>query len=274
MKYDIKKEDTLLEFLYKNINKSKNTIKNILKNGNIIINGKVVTKYDYRLNIGDILEIKKMINNIEIIYEDKYIIVVNKRSKLPTIADNKNKENNLYHMVSSYLKQKNKNSKVFIIHRLDKDTSGVIMFAKSETVKKIYQDDWNNITLLREYIAIVEGRLKKREGTIKNSLSENNEGYVYINSNGKLAITSYEVIKENNNLSLLKVNIKTGKKNQIRVALKSIGNPIIGDLKYGSKSNPINRLGLHASRIEVIDPITKKRLVFEAKVPECFEKLF
>ena len=151
------------------------------------------------------------------------------------------------------------------------------MFAKNPTIQKLLQDNWERQVLCREYIAIVEGVLDEKTSTIKNYLKENSTTKVYSTNDktsGKLAITKYKVLKENKKYSLLQVNIKTGRKNQIRVHMSELGNPIIGDKKYGSKINPINRLGLHASYLEVINPITNKVMKFKSKAPRKFDNLF
>lgn len=209
-------------------------------------------------------------DRINIIYEDKEIIVVDKPSNLLTISTNNEKEETLFHKVMLYLKGKNKNNKVFIVHRLDRDTSGIVLFAKSEKLKHSFQDKWNDLVKNREYIAYVSPSVKEKSKIIKSYLKETSTLMVYSSNdskNGKLAITEYKEISRNRNGSLLKINIKTGRKNQIRVHMKDIGSPVVGDKKYGSKNNSINRLGLHASKLEIIHPITKKVMVFESKPP-------
>ena len=206
---------------------------------------------------------------LDILYEDKFLVAVNKKSGLLTIANDKEKEKTLYHEVREYLRKKN--NKVFIIHRLDKDTSGIVIFAKSEKVKKIMQNNWTDVK--RNYLALVHGILKNKKGTIKNYLKETKTLYVY-NSKEKTkdyAITEYEVINEYNNISLLSINILTGKKNQIRVALSSINHPILGDRKYGKKDGMRN-LCLHANRLEFIHPVTKNVIILDSKVPKYMEK--
>lgn len=276
-KYIVKEDETLFLFLRKTLsNISKNSVKNILHNDKVYVNNNLITKYDYIVKKGDIVEIKEKIkNDIEIIYEDKYIIVVNKPSGLLTVSTNKEKVKTLYHLVMEYLKNKNKNSKIFIIHRLDRDTSGIIMFAKNEKVKYLYQDNWNSLVKKRCYFAITDGKMKKSEGTIKSYLTEKN-GFVYSTNekNGKLSITEYKVLKEKNNLSLLDINIRTGRKNQIRVHMSENKTPILGDIKYGSKSKVINRLALHAYKLELINPITNKLVTFESEIPKEFKMLF
>ena len=205
---------------------------------------------------------------LDIIYEDKELLVVNKPSKLLTIADNKERIKTLYHEVREYLHKKNQ--KVFIVHRLDKDTSGIVLFAKNEKLKRLLQDNWN--TYYREYIAVLEGNLKSNNGVIKCYLNETKTNLVYVSNsnNGKLAITYYELLKYNKNYSLVKINIKTGRKNQIRASMSYIGNPIVGDKKYNSKLDSFKRLALHHSKLEITHPITKKILIFVSEVPKEF----
>ena len=210
---------------------------------------------------------------LDIVYEDKNYIVINKPSGILTVSTDKEKEKTLFHKVFVYLKQKNKNNKVFIVHRLDKDTSGIVLFAKSEKLKNQLQNDWDNICKLREYVAVVEGVPNENEKTLKSYLKEDKTLRVYETKNkkeGKLAITKYSLIANTNKYSLLKINIQTGRKNQIRVQLSAIGNPIIGDKKYNSRSNPIKRLGLHSNKLVIIDPISKNEMVFECDVPNSF----
>lgn len=207
---------------------------------------------------------------MDIIYEDKELLVINKPSKLLTISDGK-KNNTLYSMARSYVKKQHKSNKIFIVHRLDKDTSGIVIFAKNEKLKKYLQDNWNKITK-REYIAILEGKLKNKNGVIKEYLKETKTHRVYAtkNKSGEYAETHYEVINYTNHNTLVKINIKTGKKNQIRVGFSNLGHSIVGDKKYGAKTNPIKRLGLHASSLNIT--INNKNYEFICKVPDCFKK--
>ena len=272
MEYIVLKEEKLLDFLINNINGiTKKKAKNLLKYKEVIVNKKVVTNANYILRKNDKINIIKnrLKNDFEIIYEDNNIVVVNKQAGLLTISTEKEKINTLYHKVSEYVKSKNKKNNIFVIHRLDRDTSGIVMFAKSEKVKKLYQNNWNDIVINRYYIAVVEGKLKNKRGTIKTNLKENKQGFVYSAKTGKLAITEYEVLKENDLYSLLKINIKTGRKNQIRVHMKELGHPVVGDKKYGYKSNE-KRLYLHANILELKNPTNGKIEKYSAKVPEIF----
>lgn len=276
-KYIVKENEILIDFLKKMFsNLSKNSVKSLLHNEKVFVNGNMTTKYNYELNIGDVVEIReKVAKNIDIIYEDKDIIVINKPSGLLTVATEKEKNKTAYHLVMEYLKKKNKNNRIFIIHRLDKDTSGIIMFAKNERAKHLYQDNWNDIVKKRCYYAVIDGKMENKEGTIKSYLKENgNMVYSVKDRSGKLAITEYKVLKEIKNISLLDINLKTGRKNQIRVHMKENKTPILGDLKYGEKSKLINRLALHAYKLELVNPVTKKLLTFEINMPNEFKMLF
>ena len=212
-------------------------------------------------------------DKIDIVYEDKWIIVVNKPSHLLTISTENEKEKTLFHKVLMYEKRKNKNNKVFIVHRLDKDTSGLVLFAKDESVKFKLQNNWDKDTR-RGYVAVVHGKTKDKD-ILKSYLIETKTLQVYQTDdmkNGKLAITEYEKISENKKLTLLKIKIKTGRKHQIRVQLKNNGNEIVGDKKYGEKKfDPLRRMCLHANYLEITHPVTNKRIIFETKIPKEFE---
>lgn len=204
---------------------------------------------------------------LDILYEDNYLIAVTKESKMLTIASANEKEKTLYHLVSDYVKKKNKKNKIFIIHRLDYDTSGIILFAKDEKTKKIVQDNWSDVK--RNYIAIVSGSVKKDHDVIKSYLKETRTLLTYsTKKGGKLALTEYDVIKRNNKYSLLNINLITGRKNQIRVQLHDIGNPIVGDTKYGTQK--YKYMLLHANRLEFIHPYSKAKIVLESEPPKYF----
>ena len=212
-------------------------------------------------------------DKLKILYEDKSIIIISKPSNLLTIGTNKEHNNTLYRKVSEYVKKQHKSNKIFIVHRLDKDTSGIIVFAKTEPVKRILQRNWDKTK--RKYVALVEGKVAKGD-TIKNYLAETKTLKTYITNDkkiGKLAITKYKPIKDNKEYTLLDIEILTGRKNQIRVHMESINHPIVGDKKYNSKKNPIRRMCLHATYLEFIHPITNKRLIIEDKYPNIFDKL-
>ena len=279
MKLLVKKDGELLDYLYNNLDMPKKRIKQYLTHGSVYVNNNRVKQYNYRVIAGMNIMIdtdnkhKKELP-FQILFEDDHIIVVNKPSGLLTIATNKEKEKTLYHIVRDYLVSKDKNNKVFIVHRLDKDTSGIVLLAKDEKTKNQLQEKWNEYVKLREYIAVVYGDLKKKEGTITQYLLETKTNLVYLSKDksGKEAITNYKVIKENINYSLVSINIETGRKNQIRVAFNSIGNPIVGDKKYSDIKGREHRLYLHANRLKIYYPNIKKEIRFETSIPNEFKK--
>lgn len=246
-------------------------IKSFLEHSQVSINGVVTTKYNYPVQKGDSVSVCiTPSNNIkipfEVIYEDNYLIAINKPSGLLSVATDSEKENTAFRILKECGKT------VFVVHRLDRDTSGVLLFAKSREVKEKLQKNWDS-TLYREYIAVCEGVFKEKSGRAESYLKESKTHIVYsdkFGKNGKKAITNYEVIKTSKKYSWLRINIETGRKNQIRVAMKDLGHPIAGDKKYGALTNPFKRLGLHASVLKIIHPVTEKVVTFEAKIPRCF----
>lgn len=213
-------------------------------------------------------------DRIKIMYEDKFIIVIDKPAHLLSIATEKEKEQTMYHNVLMYERQKNKKNRIYIVHRLDKDTSGLLLFAKDEKTKNYFQNNWDSV--VRKYIAIVEGKVGKKEDSIKTYIKEEKNfiSHSTKNNDGKLAITDYRLINKSKSYSLLEIDIKTGRKNQIRVHMKEINHPIIGDKKYGAKTNPLKRLGLHAYILEFIHPITKQLIHIETEMPDNFISMF
>ena len=239
------------------------------------VNNKVITNSNYELKNKDIVTIyykRRLIDdvNIDILYEDKDIIVINKPCGLLSISNSKEKELTAFKLVREYIRSLNPKLYLFVIHRLDEETSGVLMFAKNEKTKKLFQDNWNDIVKKRIYLAQVEGTIPN-EGKFHTYLKENKLGKVYSSKvkTGKEAITLYKVLKKFKDKTLVEVNILTGRRNQIRVHFSENGNPIIGDKKYGSKVKS-NRMMLHASKLELIDPRTNKLLTISAKTPEEF----
>ena len=272
----VKNNDTLINFLsFNKKDLSKKKLKQYIKYNMVKVNNNIITNNNYSLKENDrvlLLYKRKIIDNynLEILYEDKDIIAINKPSGLLSISNSKEKEITAFSLVRQYVKSINPKTYLFTIHRLDEDTSGVLMFAKNEKTKYLFQDNWNNIVKKRIYIAIVEGNIKK-DGIFHTYLKENKLGFVYStkNNTGKEAITEYKVLKNKDNKTLLEVNILTGRRNQIRVHFSENNTPIIGDKKYGSKIK--SRLMLHASKLEFIDPRTNKLMVIEAKIPKEFE---
>lgn len=278
MKLKVKENGELLAYLYDNLDMPKKKIKQYLTHGSIFVNNVKIRQYNYPIVNGMEIVIdtdskSKKVLPFDVLFEDDNIIVVNKPAGLLTIATAKEKEKTLYHIVSEYLKSRDKNSKVFIVHRLDKDTSGIVVLAKGEKIKNQLQENWNEYVSLREYVAVVHGKLKNKSDRIVQNLNETKTNLVYVvKTGGKEAITNYNVIKENSQYSLVSINIETGRKNQIRVAFKTLGNPIVGDSKYGIKDS-YNRLYLHANRLKMYYPVIRKDILFETNNPVEFRKI-
>ena len=276
-------ECELLEFLFSKFpNLSRNAVKSILSGHFVAVNGAPVSQYNLKLSKDDVVIVskqrisKKNRQDLPIIYEDNEFIVINKPSGLLSIPSDTEKGRTAYRMVNDYIQQKNKHERVYVIHRLDEDTSGVLMFAKNPKIKDILQREWNEIVLARGYYAIVEGKMEKSEATLVNYLKENSLNLMYVTSNkneGKKCLTQYKVLKSNEKYSLLDVNIDTGRKNQIRVQLGHIGHHVIGDDKYGEPSDPLKRLGLHAYKLKFVHPINKKIYEFKTEMPKEFSKI-
>ena len=208
-------------------------------------------------------------NKLNILYEDKYLIAVFKKDKIPTIKSEKYK-NNLYSDVYEYLHKKNQ--KVFVIHRLDVDTSGIVLFAKNEKIKENLQLNWQNVK--RNYIAIVHGKTKD-SGVIESYIKETKDLYSYSTNdkkNGKFAQTKYKTLYRNKNYSMIEIDIKTGRKNQIRVHMKDNNTPIVGDKKYGIKDGYRNMF-LLAQKLEFYHPIYRKIISIDLKIPENYYNL-
>ena len=282
--YTVKEECELLEFLFLTLkDQSRNSVKSLLSNHKVSVDGAPISQFNFKLYPGDTVIIsktpihKKTRSNLPIIFENDEMIVINKQSGLLSIASDKEKGSTAYRMLTEYVQQKDKHNRIFVVHRLDEDTSGVLMVSKSVKLQEALQDKWNELVTKRGYYAIVEGKMKEKSGTIKSYLKKNSQNMMYSSKktgDGQLAITHYKVLQETENYSLLDVNIDSGRKNQIRVHLGDLGHHVIGDDKYGNPSNPIKRLGLHAYELDLKHPFTGKMLKFTAPIPKEFSILF
>jgi len=269
----------LLSYLCDNLEMSRKKIKQYLTHGSIYVNNQQIRQYNYplvagmRIFIDNVSKYKKILP-FDILYEDQSIIVVNKPSGLLVVATDREKSRTLYHIVREYLVSQDKHAKVFVVHRLDKDTSGIVIFAKNEKIKKQLQDNWNEYVSLREYVAVVHGHLKQKEGNVVQYIKNAKNNFVYVvpKDKGQKAITNYKVIKESMSYSMVSVFLETGKKNQIRVAFQSLGHPIVGDKKYGEKDGAV-RLYLHANRLKLYYPVLKREILFEIPYPQEFKRI-
>lgn len=257
----------------------KKQVRTWLKYKSVTVNGRVISQFDHPLKKGDVVAIRndrfaapdtKLSSGIRIRYEDDAILVVEKPERLLTIASDKVKDNTAYHHLTAYLRKGDQFSKarVWIVHRLDRDTSGLMVFAKTEQAKRELQGHWDEAS--KRYFAVVEGTPRAPKGTLKAYLNEDNPGKVYVTApggEGRLAITHYKTVKSHAGRTLVEVTLETGRRHQIRVQLADAGCPIVGDDKYGAKTNPIRRVALHACALEFTHPVSGERVKFESPLP-------
>ncbi len=255
----------------------------MLRDNQVSVDGKPVTQFDHVVSPGQKVEVswttvvkRQHPKELNIVYMDDAIIVINKPSGLLTIATDKEKRKTAYSMLSNFVKTENKDNKIFIIHRIDRETSGLLMFARSEEIKHQIQGTWNTTISQRAYVGVVEGVVEPAEGTISSYLIESKAFIVYSSQNGKSgkrAVTHYKTIQTNNNFTLLQINLETGRKHQIRVHMQDIEHPIVGDKKYGSGLNLLGRMGLHAQVLAFTHPITGEQYQFDTGIPTKFLRL-
>lgn len=282
--FSIQAPAELLPFVTENLPEIKRTrLKQMLAHNQIAVNGTPVRQFNHPVQPGDTVsvnftrEFQVFYNRrLKIVYEDDDILVVNKGYGLLSMGNDKVKDGTAYSLLKDYLKRKDPRNKIFIIHRLDRDTSGLMMFAKNEKAKETMQHNWNNMVLNRKYVTVVEGDVEEPQGVVRSYLGETSQFEVFSTddpSQGKLAVTRWTRLKEGSEYSLLEVELDTGRKNQIRVHMKDIGHPISGDRKYGAEASPIHRLALHARTLRFIHPVTRREMLFETPVPSSFIRL-
>lgn len=277
-------DTTLMVFLMEKMpNTPRKTIKSLLSHHQVAVGGAPVSQFDYPLTKEDVVTVSRVRiakherQNLPILYEDDDIIAIDKASGLLSVATEREKGKTAYRLVSDYVTSLHPKARIYVVHRLDEDTSGVLVFAKKLEVREALQASWQEIVTKRGYYAIVEGKMEKEEDTLKDYLAQDNFQLVYVTKNkdkGKLAITHYKLIKEKGPYSLLNVTIDSGRKNQIRVQLGNIGHYVIGDDKYGEPSNPLKRLGLHAYELAFTNPLNGKKYDIRSPMPKQFEALF
>lgn len=281
-KVTISESNTLLAFLFELLKEqSKSSVKALLAHGQILVNGNVTTQFDAPLEPGDEVMIsynrgKVAFNNplLNIVWEDEFLIVVNKKEGLLSVSTQRENERTAFHILSDYLKKSDPRNKLFVLHRLDRETSGLMMFAKTRAVQEKMQSNWNDVITERTYVAVVEGRPEKDSGLINTQLKENDKARVYVvNEGGKESITRYKVLRSNGSYSLLELNLETGRKNQIRAQMEYIGHPIAGDFKYNAETSPAGRLMLHAQKLYFIHPETGEEMCFDTRIPDSFKSL-
>lgn len=278
MKFFAKENQPLLQALHAFYpDSSMTTLRSWLKEGRVKVNENVVKKSSTPIAEGDAIvvgEKQRLIEeDIRIIYQDEHILVIDKPSGLLSVSTDFDKQKNAHRILNNVLRPR----RVFVVHRLDQETSGVMLFATSEKARDMLKDIFEAHAIERAYTAVVEGRLVEQEGTWESYLYED-ENYVVkkttVPDKGRLAITHYQVLRSSPAFSLLELHLETGRKNQIRVHCTDAGHPVEGDKKYGAITNHLHRLALHAHLLSFIHPITQEKMTFTSEVPAEFYQFF
>lgn len=281
----VNEEQPLLEFLLKSItHESRSKIKATLKGRGIKVDGKVVTQYDYLLQPGMNVAVSKRKRDdmilksryVKIVYEDKYIVVIEKNIGILSMAAG-HSSLNVKSVLDDYFHKSHQHCTAHVVHRLDRDTSGLMVYAKDIRTEQILEHEWHDIVYDRRYVAVVSGEMEEDGGTIRSWLKDNQAYITYssqTDNGGKYAVTHFHTLARTTEHSLVEYRLETGRKNQIRVHSADIGHPVCGDVKYGNGDNPIGRLCLHAYILCFYHPVTGKPMEFETVIPPAFKHLF
>lgn len=279
------KPTLLLDFLIeKQVRKSRNAIKSLLAHKQIKVNSKLITQFDFELNKGDRVAVmkfdqsrkEKKMKGLKIVFEDEDLIIVDKEAGFLSVSTDKEKMRTVYGLLNEYAKKQNKNARVFVLHRLDREVSGLLIFARSAELQDVFQKNWDNLVKKYLYTGVVEGVPAKKEDTLVSWLTEN-KNFVMMSSsydNGGLkSVSHYKVLKSVGHYSLLQFDLETRRKNQLRVQMQQMGCPIVGDKKYGASKNPIKRIALHAGELQLKHPTTGELLEFKSSLPKVMQQL-
>ena len=282
------RDSALLRYMYENMQgQSRSAVKAYLTRGQVTVNGQSTTAFDYPVHKGDRIMIHdkgimvkkrggEKDTRVKIVFEDDWLIVVDKRSGVLSMSTGRPGETTAYSLLSDYVKRVyGKDSKIFIVHRIDRETSGLIIFSKDEKTKHALQENWNSSVLERKYCAILEGRPPENQGTVHSWLSENPKSLKVTSSptddGGKESVTHYRVLSHGKHYSLVEFELETGRKHQIRVHSALLGCPVTGDRRYGAADNPAGRIALHARSIVFRHPVTGKVMSFDTGLPNIFK---
>ena len=284
-KLTIKEDGTLLAAAAALLPDHKPTkLKSLLRHNQLAINGVPSTQFDMPVSAGDQLWVNfdrsfQIFSHprIKLVYEDNDIIVVDKGYGVLSTAAGKPSDDTVYNIVKKYARGFSDKANVYVVHRLDRDTSGLMLLTRTKQARDKLISNWNNMVIDRKYIAIVEGKVGQKEGTVKSFLAENPDTFEMYSTDdkklGRLAVTRYRVVEQGSRFAMVELEIKTGRKNQIRVHMHDLGNPVSGDRKYGGHPSPINRIALHATTLAIVHPITGKAVTFTSPVPDNFLKM-
>ncbi len=283
--YNVAVQRPLLEFLLENIKgKSQTKIKATLKGRGVKVDGKTVTQFDFALQPGMKVSVNKSKRDdntlksryVKIVYEDRYLVVIEKNIGVLSMAAG-HSSLNVKSILDDYFHKSHQRCTAHVVHRLDRDTSGLMVYAKDMETEQVLEHNWHEIVYDRRYVAVVSGEMEKDGGTITNWLNDNKAYITYsspVDNGGKYAVTHFHTLARTTDHSLVEYKLETGRKNQIRVHSADMGHPVCGDIKYGNGDNPLNRLCLHAYLLCFYHPVTGEQMEFETPIPTTFKRLF
>lgn len=282
--YEVHEDDTLLNYLLNNLKESRSKIKATLQGRGIKVNGKVVTQFDFPLTKGTKIDVSKTKRNndklksryVKIVYEDQYLVVIEKNIGILSMAAG-HRSLNVKAVLDDYFKKTRQRCTAHVVHRLDRDTSGLMIYAKDMETEQILERNWHDIVFDRRYVAVLSGEMEEDEGTIENWLKDNKAYVTYsspVDNGGKYAITHFRTLDRTTEHSLVEFKLETGRKNQIRVHSADMGHPVCGDIKYGNGDDPIHRLCLHAYMLCFYHPVTRQPMEFQTMIPAQFRHIF
>lgn len=282
--YEVMQDDTLLNFLLNNVKESRSKIKATLQGRGIKVNGKTVTQFDFPVAKGTKIDVSKTKRNndklksryVKIVYEDQYLVVIEKNIGILSMAAG-HKSLNVKAVLDDYFKKSRQRCTAHVVHRLDRDTSGLMIYAKDMETEQILEHNWHDIVFDRRYVAVLSGEMEEDEGTIENWLKDNKAYVTYsspIDNGGKYAITHFRTLDRTTEHSLVEFKLETGRKNQIRVHSADMNHPVCGDVKYGNGDDPIHRLCLHAYMLCFYHPVTHQPMEFQTMIPAQFRHIF
>lgn len=282
--YEVHEDDTLLNYLLNNLKESRSKIKATLQGRGIKVNGKVVTQFDFPLTKGTKIDVSKTKRNndklksryVKIVYEDQYLVVIEKSIGILSMAAG-HRSLNVKAVLDDYFKKTRQRCTAHVVHRLDRDTSGLMIYAKDMETEQILERNWHDIVFDRRYVAVLSGEMEEDEGTIENWLKDNKAYVTYsspVDNGGKYAITHFRTLDRTTEHSLVEFKLETGRKNQIRVHSADMGHPVCGDIKYGNGDDPIHRLCLHAYMLCFYHPVTRQPMEFQTMIPAQFRHIF
>ncbi|HIW97291.1 MAG TPA: RluA family pseudouridine synthase [Candidatus Tidjanibacter gallistercoris] len=282
MEYKVTAPGTLLPFLLEAMaGRSRSAVKSCLTHGRVSVNGCRTTRHDTPLRAGDTVAVSQQKTAgtlrhpmLRVLYEDEYLIVADKRNGLLSVGTDKEQVKTAFRILSDYIKRNDPAARLFVVHRLDRETSGLIIYAKDQTTQEMLQRNWKDAVRDRRYAAVTEGRLPESKGTITTLLREDRSRKMWasLHGTGEKAVTDYSVLRQGKDYALVELSLRTGKKNQIRAHMEWMGTPIAGDRKYGARTNPAGRVCLHAYQLCFVHPRTGGLLDFSTGIPRLFEE--